>query len=36
MANQKINTRIVLKNDQLSAWEADSSVKLLKGEVALA
>ena len=30
-----INTRIVLRNDELSAWE-DSSKVLLKGEVAFA
>ena len=34
MANT-INTRIVLRNDELSAWE-DSSKILLKGEVAFA
>jgi hypothetical protein len=34
MANT-INTRIVLRNDELSAWEESSKV-LLKGEVALA
>lgn len=35
MANKTINTRIVLRNDYLSAWNT-SDKKLLKGEVALA
>ena len=35
MANKTINTRIVLRNDHLSAWNI-SDKKLLKGEVALA
>lgn len=36
MANNKtINTRIVLRNDHLSAWQ-NSAKAILKGEVALA
>ena len=33
--NKKISTRLVLRNDELSAWSA-SDVELLKGEAALA
>ena len=33
--NKKISTRLVLRNDDLSAWNK-SSVKLLQGEAALA
>lgn len=35
MATKTINTRIVLRNDALSAWEK-STKALLKGEAALA
>ena len=33
--NKKISTRLVLRNDDLSAWNS-STVVLLKGETALA
>ncbi len=33
--NKKISTRLVLRNDDLSAWNS-SNVELLKGEAALA
>jgi len=35
MANNPINTRIILKNDELSAWD-ESSLILKQGEIALA
>lgn len=35
MANKTINTRLILRNDSLANW-TNSTVKLLKGEVALA
>ena len=36
MAINKVNTRVVLKNDELSNWLSDGSVVLKKGELAFA
>jgi len=36
MAINKVNTRVILKNDELSNWLSADSITLKKGEVALA
>ena len=36
MAINKVNTRVVLKNDELSNWLSAGSVVLKKGELAFA